>query len=181
MEAITEQNYSLLDLPDNALLQVMGDGCLKGHLYSLLLTSKKINAAVAPRCEVEKLLLWIQASLSRGKPEEFEIGRAVLKAWENRCIKYLDDRYKEGRPLVLDLLERRIKKLENLFRDFLCFCNNEKKGSVEKEKDLPIPFDLKIPTLLEKILASSCLSFMSKGYIPRQGTIKRISKNVHER
>ncbi len=104
---IPELQFSFNDLPDNALLQIVGDNNLdKKDLYSLLTLSKQIHNAVKPRCEVEHLLSWIRSSLARGQPGKFQIGRIVLQAWEKRCISYLDTCYKEGVPISINLLEK---------------------------------------------------------------------------
>ena len=158
------QNISFSDLPQNALLQIVGDKKLdRKDLYSILTVSKQMHNAVKPRCEVEQLLSWIQTSLAHGQPEKFQIGRMVLQAWEKRCIRHLDTFYKEGVPISINQLERRIKKLENLFRDFLRQTLKEK-NSREQENEIPIPFDLKIPALLERIFSQKCLAYLSHSY-----------------
>ena len=158
------QNISFSDLPQNAFLQIVGDKKLdRKDLYNILTVSTQLHNAVKPRCEVEQLLFWIRSSLAHGQPEKFQVGRIVLQAWEKRCIRHLDTFYKEGVPISINQLERRIKKLEHLFRDFLRQTLREKNNG-EQENQIPVPFDLKIPALLERIFPPKCLAYLSHSY-----------------
>ena len=152
------------DLPENALLQIVGDEGLKGNaLYSILLTSKKMNAAITARCETEQLISWIQIAELRGDPKRFLVGRMIYQSWKRSCYDFLEKRYKKGEPLVKTLLEEEIAKLKNLFRDFLRYSQWVMENEERSENEIPIPFHKEMPLLLKRVLPEkSCQAFLSK-------------------